>query len=54
MTRMGNYHTALDFGLFNTAKQQTYVVASFAFVQNLTEHFDTGNDRLLVFAQAQN
>ena len=39
-------HTTTDLVLVDTAEQQTHVIASFTFVQNLAEHFHTGNDRL--------
>ena len=52
-TRMSNYHTTLDFCFIDTTKQQTNVITSFTFIQQLTEHFYTGNHRLLVFAQTK-
>ena len=50
---MANNHTALNFVLVDTTEQQTYVITSFTFVKNLTEHLDTGYNRLLVCAQAK-
>jgi hypothetical protein len=44
--------SALDFFLVDTAKKGTDVVAGLAFIQQLVEHFDTGNDGLLGRADA--
>ena len=51
---MGDNHTTLNFCLFNTAEEQTYVVTSFALVKDLAEHFNAGYNRFLVFAKAEN
>ena len=37
---------ALDLGLGNTAEQSTNVIAGFGVVEQLVEHFDTGDDGL--------
>ncbi len=50
---MSDYHTTLDFVLINTTEEQTYVVTSFTCIQQLAEHFNTCDNRLLIFAQAQ-
>ena len=39
-TRLGDYHTALNLLLVDTAEQQTYVVAGLALVEQLAEHLD--------------
>ena len=44
--------TALDLFLSNTAEEETYVVASLTFVEELAEHFNTRNGCFLRFAQA--
>ena len=53
LSRVADYHTTFDFVLVDTTEQQTYVVTSFAFVKNLTEHFNTGYNRFLVGTQTQ-
>ena len=53
LSRMANYHTTFDFILVDTTEQQTYVITSFTFVENLTEHLNTGYNRFLVGTQAQ-
>ena len=40
----GDNHTATDFVLVDTTEEETYVVASFTFVEDFAEHFDTGDD----------
>ena len=40
-SRMYNNHTPLNFCLIDTTKQQAYVITSFTFVKNLTEHLNT-------------
>ena len=42
-TRVRDHHTTFDFVFVDTAKQQTYVVTCLSFVQDLAEHFHTGN-----------
>ncbi len=44
-TGFGNNHTATDLILVDTTEEQTYVIASFTFVKNLTEHLNTRNSR---------
>ncbi len=53
LTRMAKHHTALNLILIDTAEEQTYVIASLTFVKNLTEHLNTGNNRLLVFTKTE-
>ena len=45
-TRVANNHTTLDFLLVDTTEEKTYVIASFTLIEELTEHFNTGNNRL--------
>src|SRR4030095_6300153 len=40
-TWFANNHTTTDLCLFNTAEQQTCVIASFTFIKQLAEHFYT-------------
>ena len=47
-TRVADYHTTLDFLLIDTTEEQTYVVTGFALIEELAEHFNTGNGRLEV------
>ena len=51
---MADYHTTADFVLVDTTEQQTNVIASFTFVKNLAEHFNTGYNRLAVSTEAEN
>ncbi len=46
-------HTTLHLVLVDTTEEQTYVIASFTFVKDLTEHLDTSDDRLLVFTETK-
>ena len=39
--------SSFDFSSLNTTKQSTDVITSLRFIQHLTEHFDTGNNRFL-------
>ena len=36
--------TALDAFFVNTTEKDTYVITSATFIEELTEHFDTGNN----------
>jgi len=53
-TRLTQYHTAFYVSFVDTTKQQTYVVTSLAFVQNLMEHFNTGTYGFLTFRTQTN
>jgi len=44
-------HTTLDILLVDTTEEKTYVVTSFALIEELAEHFDTGYNRLHVCAK---
>ena len=46
LTRLGDDHTTLDFVLVDTTEEETDIVTSLTFVEDLTEHFDTRHDRL--------
>ena len=50
-TRVADYHTTLDIFLIDTAEKQTNVVAGFALIEELAEHFNTGYNRLHVSAE---
>jgi hypothetical protein len=52
-TGLAEYHTTLDFVLIYTAEEETNVIAGFTFVEELAEHFDAGNDSLLVLTQTE-
>ena len=51
---VSNHHTALDFSLVDTTKEETYVVTGFTLIKELAEHFNAGNHRLLVFTETEN
>src|SRR5581483_2319927 len=51
-TRLGDDLPALHFVFFNAAQQQAHVVARFAGVQQLLEHFHAGDYRLARVAEA--
>ena len=53
LSRVADYHTTFDFVLVDTTEQQTYVITSFTFVEDLTEHLNTSYNRFLVGAQTQ-
>ena len=53
LTGLTEYHTALDFVLIDTTQQQTYVITSFTFIQQLAEHFNASYNRLLIFTQTK-
>ena len=53
LSRVADYHTTFDFVLVDTTEQQTYVITSFTFVEDLTEHLNTGYNRFLVGTQTQ-
>jgi hypothetical protein len=53
LTRMAEHHTALDLFLVDTTEEQTNVVTSLALVEELAEHFHTGNDGLLVLTESE-
>ena len=40
-TRVSDNHTTLDFRLIDTTEEKTYVITSFTFVEDLTEHLNT-------------
>ncbi len=42
-TGVADYHTAFNVFLVDTTEEKTYVVAGFALVEELAEHFNTGN-----------
>ena len=50
---MGNNHTSLDFALIDTTEKKTNIITSFTFVKNLTEHFNTGNNRFLILTKTK-
>ena len=52
-SRVYNYHTTLDLILINTTKEQTYIIASLTGGKSLTEHLNTGNNRLLVLTKTE-
>ncbi len=45
--RFSQYLPALDFFTFGAAQQNTDIIASLPFIQQLSEHFDAGRHRLL-------
>ena len=49
--RMADNHTALDVLLVDTTEKETNVITSFALIEELAEHLDTGNNRLEVSAK---
>jgi hypothetical protein len=51
---MADYHTALDLVLVDTTEEQTYVVTGLTLVEDLAEHLDASNDRLLVSTKTEN
>ena len=53
LSRVADNHTTFDFILVDTTEQQTNVITSFAFVKNLTEHFNTGYNRFLICSQTE-
>ena len=53
LSRMAEYHTTLDLVLVDTTEKQTYVVTSLTLVEQLAEHFNTGNNRLLVLTKTE-
>src|SRR5579871_1861374 len=53
-TGLGDDLPALYFILFHPAEEQSDVVASFALIQQLLEHFDAGDDRLARIAESDN
>ena len=52
-TRVADYHTALDVLLIDTTEEQTYVVTSLALIEELAEHFNTGNGGFEVCAKTR-
>ena len=52
-TGVGDYHTTLDFLLVDTAEEETHVVTSFTLIEQLTEHFHTGYNRLLILTETE-
>src|SRR5690606_23032851 len=48
--RLADNHTTADLILFNTAEQETHVVASLAPIQDLAEHLHTRDSRAKVFS----
>ena len=44
LTRFTKNHTTFDFILIDTTKQQTNIITSFTFIQQLAEHFNTSNN----------
>ena len=53
LTRVAEYHTALDLVLVDTTEEQTNVIASFTLFEDLTEHLNTSYDTLLVLTEAK-
>ena len=53
LTRVAKNHTTFDFVLVNTTEQQTYVIAGFTLIQQFAEHFNTGNNSLLIFTETE-
>ncbi len=53
LTRFTKNHTAFDFILINTTKQQTNVITSFTLIQQFAEHFNTSYNRFLIFTQTE-
>ena len=50
LTGLSDHHTTLDLVLVDTTQEQTDVVTSLTFVEDLTEHFYTRDDRLEVLS----
>ena len=48
-----NYHTTLNFCLINTTEEQTYVITCLTFCENLTEHLNTSDNRLLILTETE-
>jgi hypothetical protein len=46
-------HTTLDFILVNTTEEETDVITGFTFIEELAEHFNTGNDSLLILTETE-
>ena len=52
-TRVHNNHTTLNFFLIDTTEEQTNVITSLTLGKGLTEHLNTGDDRLLVLTETE-
>ena len=52
-SRVHNNHTTFNLILVDTTEQQSYVITSFTFWQSLAEHFNTGNNRLLILSKTE-
>ena len=53
-TGVSDNHTTTNFVLVDTTKEQTYVITSLALLEELAEHFNASNNRLLVFTETEN
>ena len=53
-SRMADNHTTLDIFLIDTTEKKTYVITGFTLIEELTEHLNTGNNRLEVSAKTHN
>ena len=48
-----NYHTTLNLCLINTTEKQTYVITCLTLSENLTEHLNTSDYRLLILTKTE-
>ena len=53
LTRVAEYHTALDLVLVDTTEEKTYVITSLTLIEDLTEHLNTSYDTLLVLTETK-
>ena len=49
LTRLSDDHTTLDFVLVDTTEEETDIVTSLTFIEDLAEHFNTRDDGLETF-----
>ena len=52
-TWVHNYHTTLNLCLINTTEEQTYVITCLTLSENLAEHLNTSDYRLLILTKTE-